>query len=128
MRLLVLAAVAVGEITHDEATCILRDTKLAVFGDSLSRFCMFGLNTFLATGALRDHPFDVSGGDGEGSDDYDGRREWNENGIISGKKSHRMHLWKDFADHGIRTDYYFIQHAYLSGVFLIPTSRAHGYR
>ena len=63
------------DMTLAEAECVLRGTNLTFLGDSQSRFCVYGLNAFLATGALRSEEFsdahDGNLGAGPGSDDYD---------------------------------------------------------
>ena len=89
--LLVAAAAAViaagdDHMTWSQASCVLEGRKLAYFGDSQSRFCYYGLNAFLGTGALRSREFsdadDGNLGDGPGSDDYDGVESWNANGLL----------------------------------------------
>jgi len=116
-----LATPALGAITADEARCVLKDRKVAFFGDSISRYCYFGLNNFLATGALRSAEFGTGGpgntpwGDGPGGLDYDGGEPWNENGVVTDQGTQRQHFWKAFDAENIRTDFYFIQTAWYDG-------------
>ena len=111
-RVALLVANVRASMTWEEAQCVVAGRRIAFFGDSLSRFCYFGFNTFLATGEVRDHEFDVSEGDGENSNDYDSFDTWNDNGLVSDGKNHRMHLRKDFAEYGAHTEYYFIQNVW----------------
>ncbi|KAH8069512.1 N2-acetyl-L-ornithine:2-oxoglutarate 5-aminotransferase [Aureococcus anophagefferens] len=111
-RAALLVASVRASMTWEEAQCVVAGRRIAFFGDSLSRFCYFGFNTFLATGEVRDHEFDVSEGDGENSNDYDSFDTWNDNGLVSDGKNHRMHLRKDFAEYGAHTEYYFIQNVW----------------
>ena len=111
-RAALLVASVRASMTWEEAQCVVAGRRIAFFGDSLSRFCYFGFNTFLATGEVRDHEFDVSEGDGENSNDYDSFDTWNDNGLVSDGKNHRMHLRKDFAAYGAHTEYYFIQNVW----------------
>ena len=120
--LLVAAAAAVisaadDHMTWSQASCVLKGRKLAYFGDSQSRFCYYGLNAFLGTGALRSREFsdadDGNLGDGPGSDDYDGVESWNANGLLRPQAAHRMHAWATFDD--FRTDYWFIQGVWWDG-------------
>ena len=110
------AGAALGDMTWEQAQCAIADKRVAFFGDSLSRYCYFGFNTFMATGEVRDHEFKGSMGDGENSDDYDTLDYWNDNGVVSDSSGHRMHLTKDFGAIGARTEYYFIQNVWYDDV------------
>ena len=46
-----IVAARCGGVTHDEAMCILADSHVVFFGDSLTRFCYHGLVAWLKTGA-----------------------------------------------------------------------------
>ncbi|KAH8066885.1 N2-acetyl-L-ornithine:2-oxoglutarate 5-aminotransferase [Aureococcus anophagefferens] len=96
--LLGLLAAATG-VTHDEARCILKDQRVAFFGDSLSRYCFFGMNVWLETGALRAEEF--AGKWGVEGYDYDccQEQQWtdDEQDCDAGS-GHRMYLYKDFDD------------------------------
>ena len=89
-----------GSMTWEEAHCVLDGQKVTFVGDSLSRYCYFGLNTFLATGELRSEDFSSPGGYGPGSSDYDSVEFWNERGILTDRGSQRMHAWKEFEREG----------------------------
>ena len=101
------------DMTLAEAECVLRGTNLTFLGDSQSRFCVYGLNAFLATGALRSEEFsdahDGNLGAGPGSDDYDAFDTWNEMGLLKDAEAHRMHVVKTFEALGASVDFYFIQ-------------------
>ena len=122
-RAALLVASVRASMTWEEAQCVVAGRRIAFFGDSLSRFCYFGFNTFLATGEVRDHEFDVSEGDGENSNDYDSFDTWNDNGLVSDGKNHRMHLRKDFAEYGAHTEYYFIQNVWYDDLDDTPLAR-----
>ena len=118
-----LAAIALAgadaAITWEEAKCVLRGQKVTFFGDSLTRYCFFGLNNFLATGELRADEFSSkqSMGAGPGSGDYDGIESWNDEGILTDQATQRQHAWKTFSDgdfdtRPIETEFYFIQHVW----------------
>jgi len=106
--LLGLLAAATG-VTHDEARCILKDQRVAFFGDSLSRYCFFGMNVWLETGALRAEEF--AGKWGVEGYDYDccqGQQWTDDEQDCDAGSGHRMYLYKDFGDINARTSFYFI--------------------
>lgn len=107
-------ASAAADISADEAKCILKDKKITFFGDSISRYCYFGFNSFLDTGKLRKKEFDDAEGFGKGSSDYDTFDFWTKWGRYgeNGKccENHRQHFTKEFSD--FETEYYFIQNAW----------------
>ncbi|KAH8054047.1 N2-acetyl-L-ornithine:2-oxoglutarate 5-aminotransferase [Aureococcus anophagefferens] len=118
-RLPIALAGADAAITWEEAKCVLRGQKVTFFGDSLTRYCFFGLNNFLATGELRADEFSSkqSMGAGPGSGDYDGIESWNAEGILTDQATQRQHAWKTFSDgdfdtRPIETEFYFIQHVW----------------
>ena len=106
---LALALAIAASVTHDEAMCIIRDQRIAFFGDSLSRYCFFGMNAWLKTGALRDEEFDDKWGD-EGLD-YDccEDQQWtSDKQDCNAGSGHRMYLYADFEEVHARTSFYFI--------------------
>ncbi|KAH8097937.1 hypothetical protein JL720_856 [Aureococcus anophagefferens] len=100
-----------GTITADEARCIVDGKTTIFFGDSLTRFCYYEFNTFLSTGAVRDHELGASSGDGRWSDDYDDWEEWTEEGICGAGGKHRRRIWMDL-DETTRTEFYFINNVW----------------
>ncbi|KAH8086706.1 N2-acetyl-L-ornithine:2-oxoglutarate 5-aminotransferase [Aureococcus anophagefferens] len=106
--LLGLLAAATG-VTHDEARCILKDQRVAFFGDSLSRYCFFGMNVWLETGALRAEEFAGKWGvEGEDYDCCQGQQWTDDEQDCDAGSGHRMYLYKDFDDINARTSFYFI--------------------
>ncbi|KAH8059385.1 N2-acetyl-L-ornithine:2-oxoglutarate 5-aminotransferase [Aureococcus anophagefferens] len=106
--LLGLLAAATG-VTHDEARCILKDQRVAFFGDSLSRYCFFGMNVWLETGALRAEEFAGKWGvEGEDYDCCQGQQWTDDEQDCDAGSGHRMYLYKDFEDINARTSFYFI--------------------
>ena len=93
---LLIPAVALGAITGEEAQCIVDGKTTVFFGDSLTRYCYYEFNTFIATGEVRDHELGGASGDGKWSDDYDTWEEWTEKGVCGAGGKHRRHIWKDF--------------------------------
>ena len=104
-----IVAARCGGVTHDEAMCILADSHVVFFGDSLTRFCYHGLVAWLKTGALR--PYEFSSKWGEPGLDYDCCEDqtWTEDRQDCGAGgAHRMYVYGDVPDYGIATSYYFI--------------------
>lgn len=94
-------------VTVDEAMCILENRHLVFLGDSVTRFCFFGLNTWLETGEL------VEFDDDWGADtDYDDAEEWTDWKRYSGASAkHQTRFSKDLG-RGARTSFYFLQAAW----------------
>lgn len=97
---------AAAQVTWDEARCVLENKRIAFFGDSISRFCYFGLNYWLETGELQ--PEECESSSGCFDEDFDTRGSWTSSGPISGSSKHRQYFSKDFSNDG-QTEFYFIQ-------------------
>ncbi|KAH8046408.1 N2-acetyl-L-ornithine:2-oxoglutarate 5-aminotransferase [Aureococcus anophagefferens] len=117
-----LAAIALAgadaAITWEEAKCVLRGQKVTFFGDSLTRYCFFGLNNFLATGELRADEFSSKQSMGAGrAAATTTASKLERQGILTDQATQRQHAWKTFSDgdfdtRPIETEFYFIQHVW----------------
>lgn len=119
---LLLAAGAAGQITYDEARCIMEGKTMAFFGDSITRYCTMFFNYWLEEGELQ--PGDFFEYDGEEWGLYDQDREdccdsrptWTDYAPASSNEQHRQLFVKDdfgdaFEDQP-RTEFRFLQKCY----------------
>ncbi|KAJ8603816.1 hypothetical protein CTAYLR_000243 [Chrysophaeum taylorii] len=104
-----------GEISHEDAQCIMRGKTMAFFGDSITRYCYFGFNYWLETGEVPSEEYDSSFGDND--EDYDRNRvttpwtDWYISDMSNGKWRQRFAKVFDDLDDAY-TEFYFIQDAY----------------
>ena len=108
--LVALLAEGSRSVTVDEARCILRNKHVTFLGDSVTRYCFFGLNTWLSTGQDREE-FDDAWGFGEDSTDYDDSDRWTSWQRLAGTTSkHQQYFTKEHG--GTRLSFYFLQDAW----------------
>ncbi|KAJ8600250.1 hypothetical protein CTAYLR_001999 [Chrysophaeum taylorii] len=111
---LVVACSASTEVTLSQAQCILSGKKIVFFGDSISRYCYFGLNHFLSTGSVKSSEYDSKWGSGDNSNDYDccEGETWTDYAPLSDDETARQIFYKEFDD--FETRFYFIQYVWSS--------------
>ena len=110
---------AVGEVSWDEAKCMLRKRRIAFLGDSNSRFHWMTFNWFLETGKLRvarGSRYDKRGH--RGPPDYDEAGMWTDSWRTDyfQDAAHRQYLKRTFTDLGTTSEFFFLQRTWSDDV------------
>jgi len=112
---LVLACLALANAAKDDdadckaSRCVMRGRRLAILGDSNSRYHSFNINRFLETCDVGPLDYDKWGEDGDW-DDKNGNVYWTNNWGRSGSGSHLQGpMCMDFKEYKAKTCYWFLQ-------------------
>ena len=126
-------------MSREEALCVLDGKKVAILGDSITRYFAFALNYFLKFGEIGPEFGEVNGGcetwgcstrlNGNvyvDSDYFDRGDLWHEGTDRSGSRNHRQHITASFADEdgkaSVDTEFWFIQDTWFGDLATLAES------